>query len=127
MTYKAIMEAFVTEVDQLTIIDKVRINDHYMPELRQPYIRYDLELDQTEQISIGNSRMLEKNGDFIVNVVEPVGVESKDDTADIILQHFNSLNTFSNINVDYAWRATAVQDKDWYTIPIRISFYTVEE
>ena len=95
----------------------------------RPYLQCALLPARPYQATLGTGGFIRLSGLYQVNVVCPQGIGSGPprNLADLLIRHFKPGTSLTrgavNLGIDCAWRSSAVQEPDWYLIPVSVSWF----
>jgi hypothetical protein len=126
MIYKSVIKLLN---DRLKLIPNlptvVEENKNYKPTLRTKYISTILLPAPSNRASISSVGQHRYAGIFQINLHLPSDVGSDDELVDNIVSQFRNVilqDSNYKINIINSYRGPALIDRDWYVIPISVSW-----
>jgi hypothetical protein len=104
-------------------------NAEYEPTIGTGYLRETLLPAESEQAELGTDGRNRLTGIYQISVFEEVGKGSgaAETKAETLMEAFKRGITLTanglTVRVDKAWRSPAIQESDWYHVPVSVSWF----
>lgn len=108
-------------------------NIAYEPTITEAFVKPAILPAQPSTASLGENGLNRLTGVYQVSLFYPAweGSGTARDTADSLISHFKRGTSLTSggvtIEIERAWRSPAVQEPDWYQIPVSIAWFTYHE
>jgi hypothetical protein len=129
LTYDAIHGIINAYLNLVQATNVAYENAEYEPESGTGYLRETLLPAEPEQAELGTDGRNRLTGIYQISVFEEVGKGSGDaeTKAETLIAAFKRGTTLTanglTVRIDKAWRSPAIQEKDWYHVPVSVRWF----